>query len=315
MCEILHHKYPITSDEFNHRYWELGQSMEQIACDLNGWGGELRRHVLKAGLRLKTKRQAYDDRMRTNANRKHFFNQEFFDSWSPASAWVVGLIASDGCIHNRLQSWAITMADRDCLKQVAELIDYEGPISKATHTTCYILRVGSTFMVRRLLEIGLTPAKSLTLKYPELPDNMHRHFIRGYFDGDGCISIQKPRSKKTNLYTARVTFSTGSPDFANSLIDVLNDIGIEAELRIRKSGIRNFGDRASKCAAGYDVRVGGYYAKQLFEYFYEGIPDNLSMARKRIKYQEWYDVNAPVYTYGPALKGHNAVSPDQIPLF
>ena len=42
---------------------------------------------------------------------------------------------------------------------------------------------------------GCTPKKSLTLKFPDLKifknPNLIRHFIRGFFDGDGCLSYNK----------------------------------------------------------------------------------------------------------------------------
>ena len=39
----------------------------------------------------------------------------------------------------------------------------------------------------RLVELGCLPCKSLKLEFPNIPEEHYRHFIRGYFDGDGCI--------------------------------------------------------------------------------------------------------------------------------
>jgi intein/homing endonuclease len=41
--------------------------------------------------------------------------------------------------------------------------------------------------------MGMVPNKSLVLKFPDIPKEMYRHFIRGYFDGDGslCLHINK----------------------------------------------------------------------------------------------------------------------------
>jgi intein-encoded DNA endonuclease-like protein len=33
------------------------------------------------------------------------------------------------------------------------------------------------------------PRKSLTLEPPEIFDDFARHYIRGYFDGDGCVGF------------------------------------------------------------------------------------------------------------------------------
>lgn len=46
-----------------------------------------------------------------------------------------------------------------------------------------------------LNKYGCTPSKSLILKFPDESifesKDLIRHFIRGYFDGDGCISYNR----------------------------------------------------------------------------------------------------------------------------
>ena len=52
---------------------------------------------------------------------------------------------------------------------------------------------------------GCTPNKSLTLKFPDLSIFKNKYlilsFIRGYFDGDGCVSIYN-RNGKSRLSTS-----------------------------------------------------------------------------------------------------------------
>jgi intein/homing endonuclease len=31
--------------------------------------------------------------------------------------------------------------------------------------------------------------KTFSVKYPQINEKFERHFLRGYFDGDGCIRI------------------------------------------------------------------------------------------------------------------------------
>ena len=51
-----------------------------------------------------------------------------------------------------------------------------------------------------LRNIIIFTIKSLILKYPNyLKPEFHSHFIRGYFDGDGSITIN--RNKNTNNIT------------------------------------------------------------------------------------------------------------------
>ena len=49
-------------------------------------------------------------------------------------------------------------------------------------------------MAEELIKKGCIPNKSLVLKFPSydtVPKELMSHFIRGYFDGDGCISLHQ----------------------------------------------------------------------------------------------------------------------------
>ena len=42
-----------------------------------------------------------------------------------------------------------------------------------------------------LEKLGCVPNKSLILKRPNIDNSLVNHFIRGYFDGDGCVSFNR----------------------------------------------------------------------------------------------------------------------------
>ena len=70
---------------------------------------------------------------------------------------------------------------------------------------------------------GCIPKKSLVLKFPDISifnnTNLIRHFIRGYFDGDGCISYYK-----VNNTICKPTCSLiGTKEFLNSIKELLNE--------------------------------------------------------------------------------------------
>jgi intein-encoded DNA endonuclease-like protein len=47
-------------------------------------------------------------------------------------------------------------------------------------------------------------AKTHILKFPteeQIPSYLHNHFIRGYFDGDGCICVKKVNTKHTASFS------------------------------------------------------------------------------------------------------------------
>ena len=42
-----------------------------------------------------------------------------------------------------------------------------------------------------VVSLGLTPNKSLTMQFPNMPNEFIRHFIRGCWDGDGSVFVDK----------------------------------------------------------------------------------------------------------------------------
>lgn len=59
-------------------------------------------------------------------------------------------------------------------------------------------------MCQDLLTFGVVPRKSLTYIFPgraKTSPNLH-HFMRGYFDGDGCISLSRRNLRFSVLGTA-----------------------------------------------------------------------------------------------------------------
>lgn len=81
------------------------------------------------------------------------------------------------------------------------------------------LKMYSPKLCEQLKAKGCVKAKSLILEYPTfLSKKLERHFIRGYFDGDGCVSIYKNRKKE---YLS-ITFYSGSVKFIDGLQKSLN---------------------------------------------------------------------------------------------
>ena len=76
-------------------------------------------------------------------------------------------------------------------------------------------------IVTDLIALGCTENKSLTLKFPnenQVPKDLQRHFIRGYFDGDGSIST--PKNSYGPRKNGRTISFIGTQDFLQSIIDI-----------------------------------------------------------------------------------------------
>lgn len=55
-----------------------------------------------------------------------------------------------------------------------------------------ILAMASKHMCESLEKWGLTQNKTFTITFPDfLKEDLISHFVRGYFDGDGCACISR----------------------------------------------------------------------------------------------------------------------------
>ena len=63
--------------------------------------------------------------------------------------------------------------------------------------------------------------KTYTQKYPQIPNEYVYDFIRGVFDGDGCVYIS---NKSYNQYFS-ISFTSASEMFANGLVEELKRLG------------------------------------------------------------------------------------------
>jgi hypothetical protein len=61
--------------------------------------------------------------------------------------------------------------------------------------------------VKAITSFGISKRKSLTLEFPNIPDEYFWHFVRGYFDGDGSICLVK--GKPVVSFVGSVSFVEG----------------------------------------------------------------------------------------------------------
>lgn len=224
-------QYSLPWDEIEIAYLNQDElpSLEQLAkkygCEKTLIGTHLRRR----GVPIRdTQEQCRIDRIK-GRRRYCDVNEHFFDEWSSDMAYVLGWIYADGSIKKDLQGFEITSSDLDHLAVIADMLGtnlhislYKGKRNKQIAGKLCIYRPA---MVKRLVEIGLTPVKSKTIEVPTtIPDKFLHDFIRGYFEGDGHVGANHRGRKNPGI---RVSFASGSEKFLNELNEQLKkNIGI-----------------------------------------------------------------------------------------
>lgn len=82
------------------------------------------------------------------------------------------------------------------------------------------IRIYSSIMCESLERLGFTNRKSFDCKMPTLNPVLIRHFIRGYFDGNGCVCFNKEK------YSFNVDFTLSSLEMRNAILDLFASLNI-----------------------------------------------------------------------------------------
>ena len=136
--------------------------------------------------------------------------------WSDLLAYVVGIITTDGNLSPDGRHINITSKDLEMVQNVKDILHLTNTFSRkarggSTEKKYYVLQFGSKNFYAFLLSIGLTPAKSRTVRKVLVPDAFFSDFLRGCIDGDGNIYESKhPESKHLQL---RLTLASASKPF------------------------------------------------------------------------------------------------------
>ena len=137
-------------------------------------------------------------------------------NWSGLLAYVIGIITTDGNLSPDGRHINITSKDLEMVQNVKDILHLTNTFSRkarggSTAKKYYVLQFGSKNFYAFLLSIGLTPAKSKTIKKVLIPDIFFSDFLRGCIDGDGNIYESKhPESKHLQL---RLTLASASKPF------------------------------------------------------------------------------------------------------
>lgn len=169
--------------------------------------------------------------------KKHTVNEGFFDELNEINSYLLGLIYTDGNIawnpKKGYQSLTITASEKDKghLEGIRKLFQSSKPLLYAAKTKSYRLIVNSKKNCQRLMKLGVTPRKSLTVKFPEfINEEQLPHFLRGVIDGDGSVYYCK---RKRSPYFA-IKIASGSADFITGLRKAIKDnVGIDANIKKR----------------------------------------------------------------------------------
>ena len=169
---------------------------------------------------------------------KNIYKENFFSEWSDKMAYVLGVICTDGNLSpskykdplkkSKLPGSRVTVFQKEpeLLEKILSLMECNAKLlyhKKAVYKSG-IAGEGHWFHINNekiyddLIGLGITPKKSLTLKFPEIPPPYVRHFIRGCWDGDGSFHYESGKFG--------ASFVSGSLKFIESMLAELYKAGL-----------------------------------------------------------------------------------------
>lgn len=167
--------------------------------------------------------------------RSHKMDESYFSNIDKeAKAYILGFLMADGCVSRSSESnhnsnrLVINISHKD--RKILELIQEEFAwsyviqdyIPKGTYSDHEMSRlvINSQRLCIDLAKYGIVPNKTGKECFPDLPEGMKRHFVRGFLDGDGSAYIDK---------RGRVTYGFSScKNMLMSLREYFSENGIES---------------------------------------------------------------------------------------
>lgn len=218
---------------------------------------------------------------------KYYYNKDFFQRIdTEEKAYWLGFLYADGCINRIYKNEKLKAMDLEIglcredenhlqkfIKSIESNIEIKQKNIKNDNKIYDVSRITvcCTKMCKDLCEKGCTPQKSLSLEFPNtdiVPLNLTKHFVRGYFDGDGCVSINKNNIIQIN-FVGTFNFLKGVSKFLKDNKIIYKDPSIYEKGKV------------------FEMYI---YGADIIEQFYYFLYDNTNiyLDRKHNKFEMFY---------------------------
>ncbi len=215
-------------------------------------------------------------------------DKDFFKRWSAEMAYILGYFAADGTmVKHKNGGYFIEFhsTDKYLIQRTRSILKSNHAIGvrlpkpgQGNRKCAYRLQIGSKEIFSDLTKLGFMQNKSNVLAIPDLPQKYAPHFVRGYFDGDGCIYFKylKFAARKHPRAIMQSLFTSGSKIFLQDLHTVLKNHGV-------KGGVVKTKHRNS----GYELSFSFLDSLALYKFMYNTSPaTGLYLPRKYMLFRE-----------------------------
>jgi len=192
---------PFTPDALAElkRLWDGGATCLELMARYGVRDKYIRRELRRAGVDAKDFRpRGHRGRRPTNARLYRF---DAFSKRDAETAYWAGFVMADGCIRDGGEFLMnVHEQDKSHIERFAKWMELE---DKAVYSSSGRNGSGPQSKIhlkhqRLLLDLaawGVVPRKSYRFSEPQVPSELFPHFVRGWFDGDGYVSLRKTKER------------------------------------------------------------------------------------------------------------------------
>ena len=164
--------------------------------------------------------------------RKPFDESYFEEIDNPEKAYWLGFFYADGYNSGREFEFCLQDKDKESVEMFKAAIKSQHTISQkrtllnGKEFVGWKISIKSKKACTDLSKWGCIPGKTYNVTFPNnIPERLMPHFLRGYFDGDGSLSIYRRRK------LGKASFTTASIEFAEGLSSWLSSKGFPNSIR------------------------------------------------------------------------------------
>ena len=182
-------------------YTQKGYSLNQLEIIVGSDKRSIRNYLLANGVEVKGIKnpEVFSPNVLVEGKSGRRFNYKFFDKIdTEEKAYWLGFIFADGCITHGEFSLNLQAKDVGHLHKFNRSVEctennvhYTKKVTDGKTYDGYYWRIKNNHFCETLAEYGCVRRKSNVLYFPDEGcfenTDLIRHFLRGYFDGDGCI--------------------------------------------------------------------------------------------------------------------------------
>ncbi len=181
----------------------------------------------------KGKKRTLEHRLKSSLlHRKYNLDESFFEKIdNEEKAYWLGFLSGDGFITagNKVRL-SLSIKDKKHLKKFKEAVKWTGKDYLHKDTNGLEVYFRSLKMMKDLARYSITQRKTFTIKFPNLPKPLERHFIRGVFDADGCINRAKRvsigKSGQIYIFYGGEFNIEGNREFVSAIQSRLVELGL-----------------------------------------------------------------------------------------